>query len=87
MVAFCINELIVPYPFAPLEPFLDRGILMIFLQGCLFCVMFMGNVALIPQFLAITHALKPLQTGKVLLVHCRTPVLPCAADHMADQAR
>ena len=75
LVAFCINELLVPYPFAPLEPFLDRGVFMTLAQGCLFCFMFMGNVALIMQFLASVHSLKGLQTGQVLLLIAGTQLL------------
>lgn len=68
-LVFCYNELFVArYPFAPIEPFMDRGILMIFLQGVLFCFMFMANVALIYQFLSLVHEFKPLQSGRVLLV-------------------
>lgn len=72
LLAFAVNEFIVPYPFAPLEPFADLGVLMTLLQGCLFCFMFMGNVALIMQFLGTVHELKPWQTGRVLLLIAAT---------------
>ena len=75
LLGFCCNELLVPYPFAPLEPFMDRGVLFILIQGVLFCFMFMGNVAVIPQFLATIHELRPLQTGKVLLLIAGTQLL------------
>lgn len=67
-VAFLLNELIAPKPWAPLGNVFQRNILITLLLIGMYCFMVSANSMLITQYLSVVQKLKPLQSGHALLL-------------------